>query len=126
MAKFKIAQNPTFTIDVSIPRVGGDPITVPFTYRTQSRKELAAMYDNWSEAAKASGLAEQDELTFSLLADADMESQKQQVKDIVVKWGFEDEFNDENILALCNTCTHAATAIVEAYHLAYAEQRTKN
>lgn len=126
MAKFKIAQNPTFTIDVEIPRIGGDPITVPITYLTQSRKQLAAMYDKWSDTAKAKSLDDNEELTFTLLADSDMDSQKQQVKDIVVKWGFEDEFNDENILALCNTCTYAATAIVEAYHQAYAEQRTKN
>lgn len=125
MAKFKIAQNPTFTTDVSIPRVGGDPIEVKFTYRVLSRKQLAAMYDKWSDAARSFDLDDEN-LTFSTLAEADIESQLLQIKDIVIGWGFEDEFNDESIIALCDTCTQAAQAIVEAYRLAYVENRTKN
>jgi hypothetical protein len=124
MAKFKIAQNPTFNTDVSIPRVGGDPIEVKFTYRVLGRKELAAMYDKWGATSKR--LFEDEEFTFTSLADADMTAQLEQIKDIVVGWGFDDEYNDENILALCDTCTQAAQAIVEAYRVAYAENRTKN
>lgn len=125
MAKFKIAQNPTFSTDVSIPRVGADPIEVKFTYRILSRKQLAAMYDKWSDAARSFDLDDEN-LTFSSLAEADIESQLLQIKDIVIGWGFEDEFNDDNILALCDTCTQAAQVIVEAYRVAYAENRTKN
>lgn len=125
MAKFKIAQNPTFSTDVSIPRVGADPIEVKFTYRVLSRKQLAAMYDKWSDAARSFEIDDEN-LTFSSLAEADIESQLLQIKDIVIGWGFEDEFNDENILALCDTCTQAAQVIVEAYRVAYAENRTKN
>lgn len=125
MAKFQIAQNPTFTTNVSIPRVGSDPIEVPFTYRVIGRKQLAALYDKWSDASKAFNL-EDDEITFGSLAEADTEIQRQQIKDIVMSWGFDDEFNDENILALCDTCTHAAQAIVEAYRKEYAESRSKN
>ncbi|MDX9668764.1 phage tail assembly chaperone [Pseudomonas sp. P8_250] len=124
MAKFKIAQNPTFSTDVSIPRVGGDPIEVKFTYRVLGRKELAAMYDKWGATSKR--LFEDEEFTFASLADADMTAQLEQIKDIVVGWGFDDEYNDENIIALCDTCTQAAQAIVEAYRVAYAENRTKN
>lgn len=125
MAKFKIAQNPTFSADVSIPRVGADPIDVNFHFRTLSRKQLAAVYDKWSESAKSFDV-EDPELTFSKLAAADIVSQREQVKDIVIGWGFEDEFNDENIDALCDTCTQAAQAIVETYRREYAENRTKN
>jgi hypothetical protein len=125
MAKFQIAQNPTFTADVSIPRIGGDPIDVKFTYRILSRKQLAAMYDKWSDAARSFDL-DAETITFSSLAEADIESQRQQIKDIVIGWGFEDEFNDENIDALCDTCTQAAQAIVEAYRKEYAEARLKN
>lgn len=124
MAKFKIAMNPTFSTDVSIPRPGADPIEVKFTFRVLGRKELAAMYDKWSETSKR--VLEAEEFTFTSLADADIEAQLEQVKDIVVGWGFEDEYNDESILALLDTCTQAATAIVEAYRVAYAESRTKN
>ncbi|MNQ89592.1 hypothetical protein D3C85_1049040 [compost metagenome] len=125
MAKFKIAQNPTFSTDVSIPRVGGDPVEVKFTYRTLGRKQLAAVYDKWSDSAKGLSL-DDPELTFARLTNADLDLQVQQIKDIVVGWGFEDEFNDESIAALCDTCTQAAQTIVEAYRLAYAENRSKN
>lgn len=125
MAKFKIAQNPTFKATVAIPRVGGESIDVDFVFRSLGRKQLGAVYDKWSETANGFAL-DDDELTFVKLAEADTELQRQQIKDIVVSWGFEDEFNDENIIALCDTCTQAAQAIVEAYRLAYAENRTKN
>jgi len=124
MAKFKIAQNPTFSTDVSIPRVGADPIEVKFTYRILGRKELAAMYDKWSENAQR--LLGDEEFTFSSLAEADIEVQVQQIQDIVMSWGFDDEYNAESVYALCDTCTQAAQAIVEAYRTAYAENRTKN
>jgi len=125
MAKFKIAQNPTFTATVGIPRVGGDPIDVSFTFRRLGRKELAALYDKWSESAKGFSL-DDDDLTFSALAEADTSIQHQQIKDIVMGWGFEDEFNDESIEALCNTSAYAAQVIVEAYRKEYAEARLKN
>jgi DUF1009 family protein len=125
MAKFKIAQNPTFTTTVSIPRVGGDPIDVPFTFRNLGRTQLAAVYDKWSDAASQFSL-DDDDITFTSLADADKTVQAQQIKDIVLSWGFEDDFNEENILALCDTCTLAAQAIVEAYRKEYAEARLKN
>lgn len=125
MAKFKIAQNPTFTADVAIPRIGAEPIDVKFTFRVLSRKELAAMYDKWHDTAKAFAV-DDEEITFADLAETDIENQVKQVKDIVVGWGFEDEFNDDSIFALCDTSPHAARVIVEAYRKEYAEVRSKN
>ena len=124
MAKFKIAQNPTFTSEVSIPRVGGDPIEVKFTFRVVDRTELALIYDKWRDATK--DMLELDSPSYAQLAEADITTQVQQIKDIVVGWGFEDEFNDESIRALCNTCTGAASVIVERYNAAYSENRSKN
>jgi hypothetical protein len=124
MAKFSIAQNPTFTADVEIPRVGGEPIKVKFTYRVLGRKELASIYDKWSDTAKS--MMEMEDITLSQLADADIDAQVQQIKDIVVSWGFDDEYNDDSVYALCDTCVGAAQAIVEAYRVAYAESRSKN
>lgn len=126
MAKFKIQQNPTFKATVSIPRVGGDPVEVDFTFRTVGRKELAAIYDKWSETSRQLLDVPEEDFTFKNIAQADIEAQLEQIKDIVVGWGFEDEYNDENIVALCDTCTQAAQAIVEAYRVAYAENRSKN
>lgn len=125
MAKFKIAQNPTFKATVAIPRVGGEPIDVDFTFRSLGRKQLAAVYDKWADSAKGFALDDSD-LTFAKLAEADVDLQVQQVQDITVAWGFDDEYNEENVYALCDTCTQAAQAIVEAYRLAYAETRSKN
>ena len=52
MAKFKIAQNPTFKADVEIPRVGGETIKVPFVFKYRDRKELAALFAGWQQSAK--------------------------------------------------------------------------
>ena len=41
MAKFKIAQNPTFKADVEIPRVGGEFIKVPFEFKYRAARRLS-------------------------------------------------------------------------------------
>jgi hypothetical protein len=121
MAKFKIQSNPTFKADVKIPRIGGDPITVPFTFKVLPRTELAALYDKWANMAKE--LAEQETESYKDMAEADIKLQMERIKDIVVTWGFDDPYNDENIHALVETSVQAAEAVLEAYQEAYSEAR---
>ena len=45
---FKIASPATFKSKVSIPRVGGEPLDVDFTFKVMGRKELAKLYSAWS------------------------------------------------------------------------------
>lgn len=128
MAKFSIAMNPTFKVDVEIPRVGAAPVKVPFVFKVIGRKELGKIYDKWGEISTSmKGQLDDGEITsYEDLAGSDIELQVQQIKDITVGWGFEDKFDDESIYALCDTCVDAASAIVEAFQKGYSDNRSKN
>lgn len=121
MARFKIATNPTFKADVDVPRIGGDPLKVPFTFKVLTRSELAGLYDKWSESVKE--MAEMEATNFTAMAEADIKLQMERIKDIVISWGFDEEFNDENIRALVETSVQAGEAVLEAYQAAYSEIR---
>ena len=125
MAKrFKIASNPTFKSKVSVPRVGGEDIQVEFEFKTLSRTKLAQVFDKWQEQTKQ--LTQEDMDTLSALTEADIEIQVEQIKDVVVGWEFEDEFNDDSIRELVETSSSAANAILEVYQEAYSKKRLGN
>lgn len=126
MAKsFKIAINPTFTSMVDIPRVGGDAISVKFTFKSMNRLQLAALFTKWQKAQE--DLIESGaDFTLEQWAEKEIELQVQQVKDITTGWGFDDEYNDENIEALVVTAIDVATAITDAYGEAYTRARKGN
>lgn len=132
MKSFKIQMNPTFKSAVKIPRIGGDPLDVTFTFKVLDRRALADMFDKW----KASGVALIEEshaaqeagnpFTLTEWAEREIPMQVAQVKDIVVGWGFDDEFNDENIEALLNSSISVTDAILERYNEAYTRARLGN
>lgn len=129
MAKFKIAQNPTFKADVDIPRVGGSVLKVPFEFKYRDRKELAALFSGWQKAAKQDQerLKELgDDLTLVDITDADIDRQIEQVSELVVGWGFDDKLSPESIRALIETSAGAGDAIVKAYQGAFAVARLGN
>lgn len=129
MTSFKIAQNPTFSVIVDIPRIGGDPNKVPFEFKYRSRTELAALFAGWNEILKKDQ-ADFDEkgadLTLVDVTSADIERQIVQVQDLVVGWGFDDEFNQASIRALVETSQGAGKAIVDAYQGAFNQARLGN
>lgn len=133
MAKsFKIQMNPTFTSAVKIPRIGGDPLNVTFTFKVLDRRALAALFDKWKAQnialVEASEKASEEGTPFTLSdwAESEIELQIEQIKDIVVGWGFSDEFNDENIEALVTTSVSVTDAILEQYNDAYTRARSGN
>jgi hypothetical protein len=129
MAKFKIAQNPTFKADVDIPRVGGVTVKVPFEFAYRDRKELAKLFAGWQETAKQDQdrLKEKgDDLTLVDITDVDIERQVEQVSALVVGWGFDDKLSPDTIRALVETSAGAADAIVKAYQSAFAVARLGN
>lgn len=129
MAKFKIAQSPTFKADVDIPRVGGATIKVPFEFKYRDRKELAALFAGWQEKAKEDQeafKAKADELTLIDITDAHIERQIEQVQELVAGWGFDDKLSPEAIRALVETSAGAGDAIVDAYQKAFASARLGN
>lgn len=122
--KFKIANNPTFKSKVSIPRVGGSEIEVEFEFKYLTRKQLAAIYEEWQ--AKLSELNITDDTTLTELTDIEVELQIKQLKDIVIGWDFDDEFNDENIEQLVETSVFAAKTVIESYQEAYMKAKVGN
>ncbi|AIC20573.1 Phage tail assembly chaperone [Pseudomonas chlororaphis] len=127
MATFKIAQAATFKAGVMIPRVGADPLKVDFEFRHRDRVDLAALFDTWNEQRKeVQERFKGGEPSLSEVIAADIEQQTQQIKDLVVGWGFDDPFCDESIVELVKTCSGSAEAVVDAYQEAYKKARLGN
>lgn len=133
MAKsFKLQKNPTFKATVNIPRIGDDPLAVGFTFKAFDRRTLAKVFDGWKKEHialhEASAARDTEGNPFSLEEWADLEItlQTKQVKDIVVGWGFSDEFNDENIEELVATSVSVTGAILDQYNEGYIRARSGN
>lgn len=127
--KFKIAQDATFKADVEIPRVGGTTNKVSFEFKYRNRKELAALFAGWQQAAKLDQdrfKEKGDDLTLIDITEANIERQTEQVVALVVGWGFEDKFTPENVQALVETSAGAGDAIIAAYQNAFSVARLGN
>lgn len=127
MAKFSIAPKPTFTVEVPIPQVGGQPAMVPFTFKYRDRTALADLFDTWKE--KSDAIRERfkgEEPKISEITAAEVEHGAEQVRDLVVSWGFGDKFCDESITALVKSCIGVSDAIVKSYSDAYNKARLGN
>lgn len=124
--KFSIAQNPTFKAKVDIPRIGGEPISVEMEYKFIPRKELASVFQSWQEGFEniKENITEESKLTE--MSDLEIELQVEQLKDILVGWGFDDEFNDDNIRAVVELSAQATQAIVDGFHAAYTKSKVGN
>jgi hypothetical protein len=127
MAKFSIAPKPTFTVDVAIPQVGGKPAMVPFTFKYRDRTALAELFDSWKEKAEVIGERfKGTEPTLTEVTAAEVEQGVDQIKDLVVSWGFGDKLNDESITALVKSCIGVSDAVVKAYSEAFGKARLGN
>lgn len=127
MAKFSIAPKPTFTVDVAIPQVGGSPAMVPFTFKYRDRTALAELFDSWKEKAEAIGERfKGSQPTLSEVTAAEVEQGADQIKDLVVAWGFDDELSDESITALVKSCIGVSDSVVKAYSEAFGKARLGN
>ncbi|WP_223535608.1 phage tail assembly chaperone [Pseudomonas sp. GL-B-16] len=127
MAKFSIAPKPTFTVDVAIPQVGSKPAMVPFTFKYRDRTALAELFDSWKEKAEAIGERFKGaEPTLTEITAAEVEQGVDQIKDLVVSWGFNDKLNDESITALVKSCIGVSDAVVKAYSEAFGKARLGN
>lgn len=127
MAKIKIAQTPTFTANVGIPRVGGKPEEVEFTFTYLNRLDLSALFDKWNQARDAHAARVKDEgLSWQEAAVSEIELQVAQIKDVVTGWAFDDKFTDQAITELATTCVGAPQAVIDAYLAAYNPARLGN
>ncbi len=127
MPKIKIAQNPTFTAEVKIPRVGGEPVAVDFTFRYLDRTALAKLYDSWNQASEVNAeKAKAEGASLEQFTAGQLQLQTEQIKAVTVGWGFDDKFTDEAILELVTTCVGAPQAVLDAYQEAYNPARLGN
>ncbi|MDM9601336.1 phage tail assembly chaperone [Pseudomonas shirazica] len=127
MPKIKIAQNPTFTAEVKIPRVGSDPVAVEFTFRYFDRTALAKLYDGWNQAFEAHAeKCKAEGATLEQFTGGQLQLQAGQIKAVTAGWGFDDKFSDEAILELVTTCVGAPQAVLDAYQEAYNPARLGN
>ena len=126
MAKIKIAQNPTFKAPVLIPIVGDEPEQIEFTFKYRDREELAALFDAWNLKRREIRETLGETPTLSEIVAADTEQQVQQIKDLVLSWGFDDKFDDQSIKAFVKSCQGATEAVVNAYEGAYGRARLGN
>lgn len=127
MAKIKIAQNPTFTAVVHVPRIGAEPAPVEFQFRYMDRLALSEMFDRWNKARDA--LAEKstkEGATWGSVTASEIDFQAKQLGEIVTGWDLEDEFSAEAIADLVRTCTGAPKAVIDAYQAAYSPARLGN
>ena len=128
MAKtFKIQNNPTFKATVQVPRVGSDDLAVTFEFKVVRRDRLGALTDKWREDAVAMFTkAKEEEWNYEKLSGAEIDLHATQVMDIVVGWGFEDKFNEENVKELCASSAFVLDAITEVYHEAFQRAKAGN
>nr|WP_315415762.1 phage tail assembly chaperone [uncultured Pseudomonas sp.] len=126
MAKISIKQNPTFKIDVEIPRIGDKPVKVPFVFAYRDREELAEFADSGLQHGKELRELIEKESTVRELSSKSEEFQVKQIEQIVKGWGFDDELNEENIRALVRSYAAVPDAIVMAYQESYNQARKGN
>ncbi|MPS98201.1 MAG: hypothetical protein E2581_06840 [Pseudomonas sp.] len=127
MAKIKIAQNPTFTAVVQVPRIGAEPAPVQFQFRYMDRLALSAMFDRWNKARDAwAEKAQKDGATWEEVTTGEIALQAEQLGEIVTGWDLEDDFSSEAIADLVRTCTGAPKAVIDAYQAAYSPARLGN
>lgn len=103
--KLKQAAIATFNADVVIPLPGSETLTVEFVFKWQGMKAYFESQEKFRN----------DEI-----------SSFEHVQNMIHGWGFEDEFNEENLNELVDVCPLAANAIFEAYEKAVFEARAKN
>ena len=113
--KFQINPNPTFKSKVKIPRPNNEFLQVEFEFKYHPRKELAKIYDKWSEDAKGLQSKINQESSYAELTDAELGLYISRIKEIVIGWEFEDKFDDAAIDALLQTHPKVADAIISSY-----------
>lgn len=105
MSKLKLAHAATFKTEVKIPTPAGEPIAVEFEFVWLNRKHVI-------EFSREHQSKE--------LIDADF------VLRITKSWGFEDEFNAENMEYLLDEYPYSGGEILSAFYQAYSGAREKN
>lgn len=92
MAKLILAVNPTFPATVTVPKAGGDPVTLKLTCKHRTKAQL-------------------DEFIKSRADKEDAAS----ILDMATGWDLDDAFTPENIETMCQNYIAAPLEIYRAY-----------
>lgn len=127
MAKISIKQKPTFTRTVEIPQWGDKPVKVNFEFKFLNRDEVSALVDaELEQGRKFAELVKSDDYKVSSVTEQSTDFQVDYLKKILAGWGFEEEFNDENVRALVSAYVAVPDAIIAAYKASYETAREGN
>lgn len=123
MTSFTISQPKTFSVEVAIPQLGGEPINVPFEFNIFTREELAKIQDEWVIQEPQPLDADLSNLDYVKKLNA---LKAKQIKQLVASWGFDDPYNDKSITKLINTIIGSDEAIVRTYFSELTKARLGN
>lgn len=125
--KFSIKRDPTFKTTIPLPVVGGKPVPVEFEFRYFDRKALSNFQGDRVKFANDFGeLVSKPDTTAAQIAQMAIDFEFPQLKSIIVGWDIEEEFNDENLIALVESGSEVTAAIVNGFFDAYTKAREGN
>lgn len=103
MAKFRIEDNPTFTVDVAVNRAGGSIINVPFTFKYFSQDELYPLREEWQKRrVSARDEVEGRDVTIAELKAMNAELEALELLEIVDSWEFDVDPSEESMRKFVN------------------------
>ncbi|GKX54103.1 hypothetical protein SOASR030_02150 [Leminorella grimontii] len=114
--KFSLNPNPTFKLEVTIPRPGDDGGLVKLTVRHKTRKQLAEL------EKKLKGDAE----NAVEKGDYSNEAAVDYLEQVIESWNIDAEFNRETLSLLLDNYPRAFDSIVSAYTKELYSIREKN
>lgn len=114
--KFTLIPNPTFKIDVTIPRAGAEDGVLTFTFKHKTRADLEVLEKNLREESEKLGEAGKH-------SNAPMVSF---ICEIAEGWALSEKFTQENVLVLLENYPRAFDSIALAYTRELMALREKN
>lgn len=124
--KFSITQAPTFVGNVPVPRIGGEAVDVPFTFKYRDREQLAQVFELWRKRRMELFESIGAETSGEEVARREIAFEVEQLRDVVVGWGFDEPFDDQHIEALVRSLASVPEAVVSAYAKAFHQARLGN
>lgn len=116
MTEFNLTPNPTFKVDVTIPRAGDEDGVLTFTFKHKKRSELEVLEKALREASdeqlKSGSYSNQPMVDF--------------LHEICAAWALPDALNQEGLTVLLDNYPRAFDAVATAYTKELMAVREKN
>lgn len=134
MSRFKFAARPaTFKHVVKWKDLEGASVELPVVFRTRTRKEFGALFDEMLDEAKAAkGGQEAADMTMTQIMESNAGNNAKYIMAAVESWGAVDEannpveFSEARVQEFADAWPAGANALMEAYRTACLEGRLGN